>query len=74
MIEWFTQHYISKPEDIYNPLMSPVFAKDFSSLPPAFILTGACDPLKDDLAIIHTCQNITKSWQMTCNCLYFVPF
>lgn len=48
MIEWFTQHYISKPEDIYNPLMSPVFAKDFSSLPPAFILTGACDPLKDE--------------------------
>jgi len=48
MITWFTQHYISKPEDIYNPLMSPIFAEDFSNLPSAFILTGACDPLKDE--------------------------
>lgn len=31
-----------------NPYAAPAMAKDFSNLPPAFIHTAECDPLRDD--------------------------
>lgn len=48
MIHWFVDHYISNPEDFYNPLVSPVFEKDLSNLPPALVITAEYDPLKDE--------------------------
>lgn len=48
LMQWFLDHYKSKEEDIYNPLMSPLLMEDLSNLPPAFVFTAAFDPLKDE--------------------------
>lgn len=48
MMAWFLNHYKSKEEDIYNPLMSPLLTEDLSNLPPAFVITASHDPLKDE--------------------------
>lgn len=48
LMQWFLDHYKSKPADIYDPLMSPLLHPDLSNLPPAFITTAGLDPLKDE--------------------------
>jgi acetyl esterase len=48
MMKWFVNHYAKTPEDVLNPLMSPLLAKDLSNLPPAFVSTADHDPLKDE--------------------------
>ncbi len=45
---WFQKKYTPDPKDHCNPLVSPLFEKDFSGLVPAFILTAEFDPLLDD--------------------------
>ncbi|DBB15831.1 TPA: hypothetical protein ACH3X3_004026 [Trebouxia sp. C0006] len=40
-ILWFDHHYLSGPKnDPKDPLVSPLFAKDFSGLPPSLIITA----------------------------------
>ncbi len=54
MIHWFSNHYKSSKEDIYNPLMSPILCRDLSNMPPTFIITAEFDPLKDEgIAYAH---------------------
>ncbi len=48
MMLWFVDHYAKHPEDVLNPLMSPLLCRDLSNLPPAFICTSDHDPLKDE--------------------------
>ncbi len=48
IMQWFIDHYKSKEEDIHDPKMSPLLAKDFSNLPPTFIFTAEYDPLKGE--------------------------
>lgn len=48
LMQWFLDHYMSKEDDIYNPLMSPLLTENLSDLPPAFVFTAAYDPLKDE--------------------------
>ena len=45
---WFIEHYLSGEKDKLDPLASPLLAADLSALPPAFILTAECDPLRDE--------------------------
>jgi acetyl esterase len=45
---WFQKKYTPDPKDHCNPLVSPLFEKDFSGLAPAFVLTAEYDPLLDD--------------------------
>ena len=45
---WFMDHYLTGDRDKENPMASPLLASDFSRLPPAFILTAECDPLRDE--------------------------
>jgi acetyl esterase len=40
--------YVPNPLDRANPWVSPIFASDFSRLPPALILTAEFDPLRDE--------------------------
>ena len=45
---WFIEHYLRGEKDKADPLASPLLAADLSGLPPAFILTAECDPLRDE--------------------------
>lgn len=48
LMSWFLDHYKNSKEDVLNPLMSPLLAKDLSRLPDALVLTAQYDPLKDE--------------------------
>jgi acetyl esterase len=41
-------YYLSRDVDLKQPYASPLFATDFSGLPPALIVTGEFDALRDD--------------------------
>jgi acetyl esterase len=46
-LRWFWANYLDghDPED---PLVSPVYASDLAGLPPALVVTGEYDPLRDE--------------------------
>ena len=46
-MDWFYGHYFSSPEDRLHPHASPGYVSDLRNLPPAFVLTAECDPLRD---------------------------
>lgn len=48
MIRWFVNHYIRTEDDIYEPYLSVLLARDLSNLPPALIITAEYDPLIDE--------------------------
>jgi acetyl esterase len=45
---WFREHYLSGPEQQQDWRASPLLAKSFSALSPAYILTAGYDPLSDE--------------------------
>ena len=45
-VEWFANHYVPAPIDRRQPWVSPARA-NLAGLPPAFVLTAECDPLRD---------------------------
>jgi acetyl esterase len=45
---WFRDHYLDSPSDRADWRASPLLAKTFSGLPPAYILTAGYDPLADE--------------------------
>jgi len=47
-IEWYRSQYLKNNEDLTDPRISPLYAKDFSDLPPAFIVTAEYDPMQDE--------------------------
>lgn len=47
-MQYFINHYLRSPADAQLPGVSPIFAKDFSNLPPALVLTCEFDPLRDE--------------------------
>ncbi len=47
-MRWFVDQYLSGASDLDNPLASPLLATDLGGLPPAFIVTAECDPLRDE--------------------------
>ena len=48
LMTWFTNHYVKEGVDKENPLMSPLFTKDLTNLPPALVQTAGFDPLRDE--------------------------
>ena len=47
-MQYFWEHYVRSASDAENPYVSPLKAKDFAGLPPAFVFTAGYDPLRDD--------------------------
>jgi acetyl esterase len=48
-IDWFRSHYLSGSQlDPSDPRISPLLAEDLTGLPPAMVLTGGFDPLRDE--------------------------
>ncbi|MCW8194568.1 alpha/beta hydrolase fold domain-containing protein [Proteobacteria bacterium 005FR1] len=47
LMNWFWDHY-ADPADRSNPKASPLRAASLANLPPAFIITGEFDPLRDE--------------------------
>jgi len=41
-------YYLNSEEEKSNPLASPLLAEDLANLPPAYITTMECDPLRDE--------------------------
>jgi len=48
LMKWFFDHYAPKGVDRTDPRISPLFTRDLSGLPPAFVLTAGFDPLRDE--------------------------
>jgi acetyl esterase len=47
-MEWFMGHYLNDESEADNPYAFPMRAEDLSNLPPALVITGECDPLRDE--------------------------
>ncbi|QVL54847.1 MAG: alpha/beta hydrolase [Simkaniaceae bacterium] len=47
-IEWYRKQYLDSDHDLTDPRISPLYFPDFSSLPPALILTAEYDPMRDE--------------------------
>ena len=48
LMDWFWKAYVPAGTDLSDLRLSPLLAKDFSGLPPAFVLTAGYDPLRDE--------------------------
>jgi acetyl esterase len=48
VMRWQALQYVAKPQDVYDPLVSPVLAKDLEDLPPALIILAEKDDLHED--------------------------
>lgn len=48
LMDWFWKAYVPAGTDLGDLRLSPLLAKDFKGLPPAFVLTAGYDPLRDE--------------------------
>jgi len=48
LMDWFWKAYAPAGTDLSEVRLSPLLAKDFKGLPPAFVLTAGYDPLRDE--------------------------
>lgn len=48
LMTWFWDAYVPEETDLSDLRLSPLLAKDFAGLPPAFVLTAGFDPLRDE--------------------------
>ncbi|HEX5226567.1 MAG TPA: alpha/beta hydrolase [Bryobacteraceae bacterium] len=46
-MDYFWNHYLRNREDGRHPHASPIYAESLAGLPPAFVLTAECDPIRD---------------------------
>jgi acetyl esterase len=46
-MEWFYGHYLAAADKL-NPYACPAVAKNLAGLPPAYVMTAAIDPLRDE--------------------------
>lgn len=44
----YTEMYVNQEENLENPYLAPLLAKDFSNLPDTLLITAEYDPLRDE--------------------------
>ncbi len=54
-ILWFHDHYRASEDDRRDFRYAPLVCEDLSRLPPALVMVGECDPLRDD-GIAYACR------------------
>lgn len=47
-MKWFRDLYVEKQDDVYDPRVSPLLARDLSGLPASLIITAEFDVLRDE--------------------------
>jgi acetyl esterase len=47
-VSWFRKQYLRDDKDRSNPYVSPLLTQDLARLPPALVITGEFDVLRDD--------------------------
>lgn len=47
-LRWYWEQYLGPGGSTADPYAAPVLAEDLSGLPPAYVLTAECDPLRDE--------------------------
>lgn len=47
-VEWFHNSYVPRPEQMKEPYASPLLATDHAGLPPAVVVTGGFDLIRDE--------------------------
>ena len=47
-VKWFRKQYLADEKDRKNPYASPLLAEDISNVPPALVITGEFDVMRDD--------------------------
>lgn len=47
-MQWYWEHYLSRPAEAANPYAAPLVATDLSGLPAALVITAEFDPLCDE--------------------------
>ena len=45
-MDWFARQYATNLVELRHPYASPLNAQDLSSLPPAMVITGECEPFE----------------------------
>jgi len=58
-IRWYFGQYLPQHIDRRDPRISPLFAPTLQGLPPAFIATAECDPLRDEAE--HYAQRLREA-------------
>lgn len=48
VMHYFRDHYLNSPQEVNNPLASPLLASDLSEAPKTYLLTLGHDPLRDE--------------------------
>jgi acetyl esterase len=48
LLSWFMLNYCGNIKDLKQAYLSPLFSNNLNNLPPALIITGEYDPLKDE--------------------------
>ncbi len=61
-IDAATQNYLKDDALVHDPRVSPIRAPSLAGAPPAYILVGACDPLRDEARayaapFTHSCHS-----------------
>jgi acetyl esterase len=47
-VEWYTEQYVPRRADLFDPRVSPLLATDLRGQSPAIVVTAGFDPLRDE--------------------------